>query len=76
MLEIFKSSWNAVSKMSRLTDKRYWMWPMSYNTKRLTTMKLYKDIVSEVLPIPWRELQIQGDWDANYLKDTRLWVAV
>ena len=52
------------------------MWPMSYNTKRLTTMKLYKDIVSEVLPIPWRELQIQGDWGANYLKDTRLWVAV
>ena len=47
------------------------MWPMSYNTKRLTTMKLYKDILSEVLPIPWRELQIQGDWDANYLKDTR-----
>ena len=76
MLEIFKSSWNAVSKMSRLTDKRYWMWPMSYSTKRLTTMKLYKDIVSEVLSIPWRELQIQGDWGANYLKDTRLWVAV
>ena len=46
------------------------MWPMSYNTKRLTTMKLCNDIQSNVLPTPQRELKIQGDWDANYLKDT------